>query len=288
VIFLVRWLTPLQPLGLDAWRWALILGAIGSLITGILFRLLPESPRWLDAVGRHAEADASCRRIERAAGLAPSSEAPASAPPAREREKPDDGFWSAARGRQHRLRALLLGAMYFLTPWATIGFPLLSGAVLVEKGFRVSDSLLYVGITMFGPSIGVLVGAFVIDRFERRTALAVCATAMALLGLAFAVSATPTPLMIVGIALNLIQSIYIAALSVYGAELFPTALRARASAGAWAVNRLTSALVPLVLLPLLVGSGAIAMFSAVAAALIASVVLVLAFGPRGLARRPVE
>jgi putative MFS transporter len=94
--------------------------------------------------------------------------------------------------------------------------------------------------------------------------------------------------MIVGIGLNLIQSIYIAALSVYGAELFPTALRARASAGAWAVNRLTSALVPLVLLPLLVGSGAIAMFSAVAAALIASVVLVLAFGPRGLARRPVE
>ena len=127
--------------------------------------------------------------------------------------------------------------MYFLSPWATIGFPLLSGAVLVEKGFRVANSLLYLGITMFGPTIGVLMAALAIDRVERRTALAACAAVMALLGLGFAAGTTAAPLLIAGVAFNLVGAIYIAALSIYAAELFPTALRAAASSGAWAVNR---------------------------------------------------
>ena len=38
VIFLMRWLTPLAPLGFEAWRWALMIGAIGSAIIGMLFR----------------------------------------------------------------------------------------------------------------------------------------------------------------------------------------------------------------------------------------------------------
>jgi putative MFS transporter len=178
--------------------------------------------------------------------------------------------------------------MYFLSPWATIGFPLLSGAVLVEKGFRVADSLLYVGVAMSGPSLGVLVGALLIDRLERRTALALCATAMALTALGFAASISPTMLMASGLAFNMVGAIYVGALSIYAAELFPTALRAAASSGAWAVNRVASALVPLALLPVLKTAGVMAMFTVVAAALVGSVVLVLACGPRGLARRPVE
>jgi MFS transporter, putative metabolite:H+ symporter len=289
VIFLIRWLTPLSPLGLEAWRWALMIGAAGSLIVGLLLRYLPESPRWLAAVGRHAEAEAVCRRFERSAGVqpaAPATAAPVANAPHAPAQKPD-GFWSAA-GRQHRLHALLLGALYFLGPWATIGFPLLSGAVLVQKGFHVSDSLFLLGLTMVGPPLGVVAGAFVIDRVERRTALALTGGAMALLGLLFAVSTTPYWLAATGIAFNLVGAIYIAALTIYGAELFPTALRAAASSSAWAVNRVTSAVVPLALLPLLKGAGAVAMFSVIAAALVASVTIVLAFGPKGLARRPVE
>ena len=59
VIFLVRWLTPLQPLGIEGWRWALIAGGGMSFVTGLLFMLLPESPRWLASMGRFDEAAAS-------------------------------------------------------------------------------------------------------------------------------------------------------------------------------------------------------------------------------------
>jgi putative MFS transporter len=294
VIFLIRWLTPLQPFGLEAWRWALGFGAAGSAIVGMLFYCLPESPRWLAALGRRAAADATCRRLERSPPLMSTTDAApiAAAGPANEADSPPDQhgdrFWSATEGRTHRIRAALLGLLYFLSPWATIGFPVLSGAVLVEKGFRVSDSLLYVGVGMFGPTIGVLAGALVIDRVERRTMLALCGGAMALIGLAFASSASPALLMATGLAFNLVGAIYVASLSVYAAELFPTALRASVSSGAWAVNRVASAVVPLVLLPVLKTSGALVMFAAIGVTLLVGAATVLTLGPRGLAGQPVR
>lgn len=292
VIFLVRWLTPLQPFGVDGWRWALIAGSIGSLATGLTFLLLPESPRWLARMKRHSEAEAIVQRFEQSVRLMADTRAAPSRPPAHgnDNSPPSNagGSSSLYKDPQHRRRALLLSAMYFLSPWATIGFPLLSGAVLMEKGFRVSDSLLYLGIAMVGPSVGTLAGAFAIDRVERRTTLVLCGALMALLGMAFAISATPGPLMAAGVAFNLIGSIYITALGIYAAELFPTGLRGLASSSAWAVNRAASALVPLALLPLLSSHGAVAMFSVVATALVASIVIVMAFGPRGLAGRAVS
>jgi putative MFS transporter len=169
-----------------------------------------------------------------------------------------------------------------------VSFPLLSGAVLIEKGFRVSDSLLYLGISMLGPSFGVLAGSLVIDRIERRLTLALAAAAMALCGIGFALSTAPVPLMLFGLAFNIIGAIYISTLSVYDGELFPTAMRASVSSTTFAVNRVASAIVSLVLLDLLVRAGVRAMFAAVTAALVASIVLVLTFGPRGMSREPVE
>jgi putative MFS transporter len=282
VVFLMRALTPLAPLGFEGWRWVLVIGAAGSAAVGVAFCWLPESPRWLATARQHAAAEAVYGRFARSAGMA--------APQAHVGERLAEAhasFW-AADGRHHRARAALLTALYFLSPWATVGFPLLSGAVLVEKGFRVADSLLYLGVAMFGPTLGVLAGAFVIDRLERRTALVLTAAAMALLGLAFAWSSEPVTLMVLGLAFTLIGSVYVAVITVYDAELFPTAMRASVSSTTWAANRIASALAPLALLPLLVGYGALAMFGVIAAALAASIVLVVVFGPPGLARRPVE
>jgi MFS transporter, putative metabolite:H+ symporter len=158
---------------------------------------------------------------------------------------------------------------------------------MIEKGFRVTDSLLYLGVAMVGPTLGALATAPIIDRAERRTALVLCGVAMALAVMVFAVSATPAALMLSSLAFTVIGAIYVGALAIYGAELFPTAVRAAATASAWASNRVASALAPLVLLPLLKTDGAIVMTLAIAAALIAATALV-AFGPRGLAHRPVE
>jgi MFS transporter, putative metabolite:H+ symporter len=288
MIFLIRWLTPLAPLAMEGWRWALIAGAIVSAVTAGLFFAVPESPRWLAALGRTAQAERNYRRFHRAQGAAPTSTLQSRTAGAPDHVVPQSGFGALREAARHVRRLSLLAALYALGPWATIGFPLLSAAVMIQKGFRVGDSLLFAGLSMFGPTLGIGVAAFFVDRIARRLALILCAAAMAAIGLAFAVSTTFVPLLVLGMGFNLLSAVYSAVLSLYGAELFPTRLRGSATSGAWAVGRVVSALVPLALLPLLGAHGPLAMFGVIAAALLTSLLLIAVAGPPGLARRPVE
>src|ERR1700722_8260161 len=49
------------------WRSLFVLGGIGALIVWYIRKALPESPRWLESVGRMAEAEALMQSIEREA-----------------------------------------------------------------------------------------------------------------------------------------------------------------------------------------------------------------------------
>jgi putative MFS transporter len=239
-----------------------------------------------------ADAERDCRRFERLAIKQTTATADVPLPPDADAGMASTGGnagFAALRGEpRHVRRALLLSALYALGPWATIGFPLLSASVMVHRGFHINDSLLFAGASMFGPTLGIGAVAFVVDRVERRLALMACAAVMAVLGITFAISTSLVPLTALGTGFNLTSALYSAVLSLYGAELFPTALRASATALAWGVGRVIAALVPIALLPLLGAHGPLAMFAVITAALIASIVLILVAGPPGLARRPIE
>ena len=279
-IFLVRWLTPLMPYGLEGWRWGFLAGGVGALLSGLLFLALPESPRWLGTRGRAAQAEAGCVAFERSrvlggawseplpqAAATPSQGDAAAAPPGRR--------WPWVAG------------LFSLSPWATVAFPLLTGAVLTQRGYKLDAALLIFGLSSLGPLLGNLLISTVMDRIDRRLAMGACAAAMLACGAAF-IYGSGTACLIVAMGLfNLAISVYITLLTIYGAELFPTRARASATAGAWAFNRLGAALGPLLLVPILRGAGASTMFAVVAASLVASLVL-LAAAPRGRERRAVS
>ena len=57
ISFLALLLVPAAPLGLEGWRWVVLIGALAAPVIVFLRRGLPESPRWLAKHGRLAEAD---------------------------------------------------------------------------------------------------------------------------------------------------------------------------------------------------------------------------------------
>jgi putative MFS transporter len=62
------------------WRVMFVLGGIGALVVWYLRKALPESPRWLEAVGRAAEAEALMQSIEREAAQGQPLPVPQAAP----------------------------------------------------------------------------------------------------------------------------------------------------------------------------------------------------------------
>jgi putative MFS transporter len=173
-----------------------------------------------------------------------------------------------------------MGLIFLLSACGTSGFTLFSGAVMVQKGISVSDTVLYLGISTTGQFLGTLLSAAIVDRVERRLALMICAVAMAVALLGFVLSSTTVPLLVAGVAFSILMALYLPALFVYATELFPTARRSSATSIAWAANRVSSALIPFVLLPLLRQSGAVAMATVIGVALLLAAVLVFAFAPR--------
>ncbi|MFT7773617.1 MFS transporter [Roseateles sp.] len=274
-VFVVRWLTPLAPFGYQGWQWAFAIGTVGALGASLLLLLVPESPRWLHAVGRQEEALAAAKRFAASKPLGSgrvSRAAPTSTP-------------TTAPVRQGGTAATLaLCMVYFLSPWSTVAFPLLSGAILMGKGFRLDDTLLFVGLSTLAPILGTMLAASVVDRFDRRAALGGCACLMAVSGFCFALADQPAVLVASSLTFLLGASVYLPVLTTSGAELFPTKHRAFGSSGAWALNRMGAAIAPIALLPLLATVGPLGMASLICATLVVTIIL-FATLPRGLALR---
>ena len=240
-----------------------------------------ESPRWLAAVGRAEEAWAVWRRFERSALLMPPQDSPAADVA---RQTPVEEVPPAWRPRD----VVLMGAIFLLSACGTSGFTLFSGAVMVQKGFKVSDTVLYLGIATTGQFLGTLLTAIIADRVERRTALMSCAVAMAVVVLGFVLSSTVLALLVTGVAYSILMALYLPALFIYATELFPTSRRSSATAYAWTANRVSSALIPFILLPLLRQNGALAMATVIAMTWLLTAGLILGCCPRKPAGLPVS
>jgi MFS transporter, putative metabolite:H+ symporter len=275
--FLGRWLVPTAPLGFDGWRWMFVVGALGAVIVFALRTGLPESPRWLESVGRTGDAEVVVARFEEQARVAgdPLPEPALDAAPPALRGSVRELFRPPYRGR-----TVMMTVFHVFQTWGYYGFGTLAPIVLVAKGYSIVDSLLFSAVTFLGYPLGSALSVPLVERIERKHLVIGAAVGMAAFGLAFG-SATSTPVIVVcGFLYTIVSNVFSNAFHIYQAEVFPTRLRATATSSTYSLSRLSSGLMPFILLPLLHISGAAALFTVVAAALALVALDIALFGPR--------
>ena len=270
---LARVLVPLRPLGVAGWRWLFVAGSLGGVIVWSLRRLLPESPRWLESAGKTSEAAQIANEFAR-------TDLTEQGKPAREQGFP----FQVLLDGQYRKTTLMLCVFQIFQAVGYYGFGTIIPLVLAAKGFSVLSSLTYVTITFLGYPIGAALSIVVVERMERRQLIAGSALLMAVFGFSLGYAETPPAIMVFGFAYTVISNIFSSGFHILQGEVFPTALRARAAGATYGLSRLSSAVMPFVLLPVLRHYGPGVMFAVIGLTMLIVILDVALFAPRTTGR----
>ena len=248
------------------WRWMFVIAGVGALMTWVARRKLPESPRWLESVGRVDEADVIVTKIEAAVGAGRYLPEPVITA-----EPPAMAFRLSDLFRRRLLRATLLGmTVNIVGVSALFGFVIWLPTFLVNKGLTVASSLGYTSLMATGALLGAGLAALVSDRWGRKKGIAGMSFVAAALGLLYAHANSLLVATVLG--LLLFAALYFCgalAFSTYVPELFPTELRLRGTAISNVAGRLASMLAPQVVVLVLASGGGINGVTAILAALLA-------------------
>ncbi|HZC97539.1 MAG TPA: MFS transporter, partial [Bradyrhizobium sp.] len=238
VAFLSWWLVPLQPYGLDGWRWVVLIGAAGSMVIWVLRLYVPESPLWLARHGRGDEADKILRRLE--ASVSAASTRPTKLPNVAPARAPAEvGFAELFRPPYLSLVVLFM-VFNFCQAFGFYGFANWVPTLLVEKGITVTKSLEYSFIVAFAYPVAPLLAASFADRLERRWIICGACVAIIVFGAAFSQLTQPAWLILSGVLLTAANTTMSYAYHAYQTEVFPTAIRARASGLVYSMSRIAA------------------------------------------------
>jgi putative MFS transporter len=278
--FLARILVPRQPLGIDGWRWMFVAGSLGAAIVWAIRSKLPESPRWLESVGRTAEADAIVSRMEREAEAL----GPLPAPEPNELAQSGHARFRAIFGARYRGRTLMLCVFHIFQTVGYYGFGTLVPTVLAAKGYSIVTSLTFTSLTFIGYPVGSALSLPLVERVDRRWLIVGSAALMSVFGLALGYASAPAVVLTMGFSYTATSNVFSNALHIFQVEIFPTFARATAAGTAYGLSRLSTGAMPFVLVPVLDRWGPGAMFAVIAAALWIVIVDIGLFAPKTTGR----
>jgi putative MFS transporter len=269
-----RLLVPVHFGGIEGWRWLFFAGSMGAIVVWALQRYVIESPRWLEAAGR---TDDACRSAAQLLGL-PISSFRCFQSSGGAKQKQVRSFLTLFAPAQRR-RTLMLYVFHVFQAVGYYSFGTMVPLVLARRGFSIPASLTYTTIAFLGYPVGSALSLLVVEKIDRRLLVMGSAAAMATIGMALGFARSPYSIGALGILYTLISNVFSNAYHVLQAEIFPTAIRGRATGSAYGLSRLSSAAMPFVLLPILSDYGPAPMFAVVALSMAIVIIDIGLFAP---------
>ncbi len=269
------------------WRAMFVLGGIGALGVWYARKSLPESPRWLDSVGRHDEADAILRRIETEVTAARGGEplpAPASTKPGAAGPQMLS-FGSLFSGVM--LQRMIVGCVTLIVINTLLyGFVTWLPTFFVHQGFSIAKSFGFALVMSLGAPIGSAIGALTADAWGRKPTIIGSSLAAIVFGAMYPFITNPVVLPIVGLLLTIPIYVLVALLfAVYVPELFPTEVRLRASGVCNTLGRGATIITPFIVVSLFAQYGIVGVLAMMIGLLAVQIVVVAWLGVEPTGRR---
>lgn len=229
------------------WRFLFAIGVIPGLFIPLIWKYVPESPRYLIAKGRFKEAIESVRSVETTAGVGHAANlAVSSSTNNGEGEKM--GSLKELWGKQYRIRSALTWAYGGL--WGFFNFTMLVWlpTILITRfNYTAGGTAYYTSIVDIAAiPVGVLTAAF-FERAGRKSTLSVYPIVGGLFTILLGWSGTAgllEPILFVVLGLVIYSTGFALAgmFPPYASELYPTNVRASGTGWAVAISRVTGVL----------------------------------------------
>ena len=257
------------------WRIMFILGGLGALIVWYLRKSLPESPRWLDSVGKHDQAEALLQSIEREVSLEHGPLPQPVGPPA---ALPSRSLGSLLSPQL--FPRLFVGIVTLITANTLIyGFVTWLPTFFVAEGRSIAASFGYSLVMSIGAPIGSAIGAFTADSWGRKPAIIGASLLTIVLGGIYPFIKDPVLLAAAGFLLMIPIYVQVTLLfAIYVPELFPTEVRLRATGICNTFGRGATIVTPFMVVALLRSYGIGGVLSLMIGLLVVQIVVVILFG----------
>ncbi len=225
------------------WRIAFLVGAFPALFAAVLRFMVPESPRYLDLVGKHQQADEIVSKMEASVGIVvPDDQKTHLSAIKTSAWKSFTQLWS-----KRNLRAtLVLWVIWFGINFGYYGFVLWTPSLLVAQGFSLVSSFGFTVVMCVAQLPGYFSAAWLIERIGRKKVLITYFAGTAFAAWLFGHAGSETEILITGCLL------YFFALGAWGCvysytpEVYPTDVRGSGTGWAACFGRIGAFVAPFI------------------------------------------
>lgn len=225
------------------WRMAFWIGAVPAIFAAYLRKSVPESPRYLEAVGKIAEADALVRIMEQQAGI--TNELGCHEQETEEIKKVYVSFrdlWS----KKYIRSTIVLWIIWFGINFGYYGFVLWTPSLLVDQGFALVKSFEFTLIMCLAQLPGYFSAAYLVERVGRKMVLSLYFAGTAIAAWLFGHAGSTNEVLLFGCLLYFFSLGAWGCVYAYTPEIYPTVARVSGSGWATAFGRLGAFAAPFI------------------------------------------